>query len=134
VILPAEAWMDIRRYAPLRAAGAAWKEIGAAAGCDWRTARKYLSAQAPTSPPRAPSRAGTVPRKVDRFVGVIDAWLAADPRLRASVIHERLVAQMPAAVQLRGMPGPAGPLPRALDAAQLLQVLVDLGLSEKSLV
>jgi transposase len=85
--------MDIRRYAPLRAAGATWKEIGAAAGCDWRTARKYLSPQASASPPRAPLRAGTVPRKVDRFVGVIDAWLAADPRLRASVIHERLVAE-----------------------------------------
>jgi hypothetical protein len=85
--------MDIRRYAPLRAAGATWKEIGAAAGCDWRTARKYLSAQAPAAPPRAASRAGTVPRKVDRFVGVIDAWLAADPRLRASVIHERLVVE-----------------------------------------
>jgi hypothetical protein len=63
-----EAWMDIRRYAPLRAAGATWKEIGAA-GCDWRTARKYLSAQAPRAPSRAPWRAGTVPRKVDRFVG-----------------------------------------------------------------
>jgi len=92
VILPVEAWMDIRRFAPLRAAGATWKEIGAAAGCDWRTARKYLSAQAPASPPRAPSRAGTVPRKVDPFVQVIESWLAADPRLRASVIHERLVA------------------------------------------
>jgi transposase len=34
-----------------------------------------------------------VARKVDAVAPVIDAWLAADPRLRASVIHERLVAE-----------------------------------------
>jgi transposase len=92
VILPVEAWMDIRRFAPLRAAGATWKEIAAEAGCDWRTARKYLSADAPAGPPRASSRAGTQPRLVDPFVEVIDTWLETEPRLRASVIHERLVA------------------------------------------
>ena len=92
MILPVEAWMDIRRFAPLRAAGATWKEIAAEAGCDWRTARKYLSEDAPVGPPRAPSRAGTQPRLVDPFVGVIDAWLSEEPRLHASVIHERLVA------------------------------------------
>ncbi|MEU6701768.1 hypothetical protein [Pseudonocardia sp. NPDC046786] len=84
--------MDIRRYAPLRAAGASWKDIAAQAGCDWRTAKKYLSPGAPTAPPRASSRAGTAPRLVDPFTDVIDAWLADDPRLRATVIHERLVA------------------------------------------
>lgn len=92
MILPVEAWMDIRRFAPLRAAGASWTEIAAEAGCDWRTARKYLSEDAPVGPPRAPSRAGTQPRLVDPFVEVIDAWLRQEPRLRASVIHERLVA------------------------------------------
>jgi transposase len=92
VILPVEAWMDIRRYAPLRAAGASWKDIAAQAGCDWRTAKKYLSPDAPAVPLRATSRAGTVPRLVDPFTEVIDAWLADDPRLRATVIHERLVA------------------------------------------
>lgn len=92
MILPVEAWMDIRRFAPLRAAGATWTEIAAEAGCDWRTAKKYLSPEAPTGPPRASSRAGTQPRLVDPFVAVIDAWLVAEPRLRASVIHERLVA------------------------------------------
>ena len=59
MILPVEAWMDIRRYAPLRAAGASWKEIAAQAGCDWRTAKKYLYPDAPAAPPRASSRAGT---------------------------------------------------------------------------
>jgi transposase len=92
VILPVEAWMDIRRFAPLRAAGATWKDIAAEAGCDWRTARKYLSPDAPAGPPQAPSRAGTQPRLVDPYVEVIDAWLVSEPRLRASVIHERLVA------------------------------------------
>lgn len=92
MILPVEAWMDIRRFAPLRAAGATRTEIAAEAGCDWRTARKYLSEDAPSGPPRAPSRAGTQPRAVDPFAGVIDAWLGEEPALRASVIHERLVA------------------------------------------
>ena len=92
MILPVEAWMDIRRFAPLRAAGATWKEIAAEAGCDWRTARKYLSPDAPVGPPRAPSRAGTQPRLVDPYTPVIDGWLVSEPRLRASVIHERLVA------------------------------------------
>ena len=92
MILPVEAWMDIRRFAPLRAAGASWKEIAAEAGCDWGTARKYLSEDAPAGPPVAPPRKGTQPRLVDPFVKVIDGWLEQDPRLRASVIHERLVA------------------------------------------
>ena len=92
MILPVEAWMDIRRFAPLRAAGATWKEIAAEAGCDWRTARKYLSPDAPVGPPQAPSRAGTQPRLVDPYTPVIDGWLVSEPRLRASVIHERLVA------------------------------------------
>ena len=92
MILLVEAWMDIRRFAPLRAAGATWKEIAAEAGCDWRTARKYLSPDAPAGPPRSSSRQGTQPRLVDPFVGVIDGWLVKEPRLRASVIHERLVA------------------------------------------
>jgi transposase len=85
--------MDLRRYQPLRAAGATWREIADEVGLDWRTVKKYLSAEAPASPPRAPSRRGTVARKVDAVAPVIDAWLAADPRLKASVIHERLVAE-----------------------------------------
>jgi transposase len=93
VILPVEAWMDLRRYQPLRAAGATWREIADEVGLDWRTVKKYLSPDAATSPPSAPSRRGTVARKVDPVAPVIDALLAADPRLKASVIHERLVAE-----------------------------------------
>jgi transposase len=93
VILPVEAWMDLRRYQPLRAAGATWREIADEVGLDWRTVKKYLSGDAPAGPPTAPSRKGCVARKVDAVAPVIDAWLAADPRLKASVIHERLVAE-----------------------------------------
>jgi hypothetical protein len=39
------------------------------------------------------SRSGSVPRKIDAVASVVDAWLAKDPRLKASVIHERLVAE-----------------------------------------
>ena len=92
MILPVEAWMDLRRYQPLRAAGVTWREIADEVGLDWRTVKKYLSADAAAGPPAAPSRKGCVARKVDAVAPVIDAWLAADPRLKASVIHERLVA------------------------------------------
>ena len=92
MILPVEAWMDLRRYQPLRAAGATWREIADEVGLDWRTVKKYLSADVPAGPPTAPSRRACVARKVDAVAPVIDAWLAADPRLKASVIHERLVA------------------------------------------
>ena len=43
MILPVEAWMDLRRYQPLRAAGATWREIADEVGVDWRTVKKYLS-------------------------------------------------------------------------------------------
>jgi transposase len=93
VILPVEAWMDLRRYKPLRDAGATWREIADEVGLDWRTVKRYLSTDAPSGPPRAPSRRGCVTRKIDALAPVVDAWLAADPRLKASVIHERLVAE-----------------------------------------
>ena len=93
MILPSEKWMDLRRYRPLHAAGATYKEIAAEVGCDWRTVRKYLTVDAPVAPPTAPLRVGTQPRKIERFTHLIDAWLAEDDRLRASVIHERLVAE-----------------------------------------
>jgi hypothetical protein len=36
-------WMKLRAFKPLRDAGASWAEIARAAGCGWRTARKYSS-------------------------------------------------------------------------------------------
>lgn len=88
-----ETWMDLRRYKPLLEAGATYKEIAAELGVDWRTVRKYLAQDAAGSPPAAPRRVGTQTRKIDALAQVVDAMLAADLSLRASVIHERLVAE-----------------------------------------
>ena len=38
-----EEWMDLLSYRQMAASGATWAEIARLAGCDWRTARKYLS-------------------------------------------------------------------------------------------
>src|SRR5215213_208685 len=91
MILPPEAWMDLRRYRPLWEAGASLKEIAAELGVDPRTVKKYLNG--PGVPPQAPRRIGTQPRKIEHLAPVVDAWLAGDITLRASVIHERLVDQ-----------------------------------------
>jgi transposase len=93
MILDGESWMNIRRFGVLRERGATFAEIAAECGVDWRTVRKYLDPDAPGTPPRAPSRAGTQARVIDAYVGVIDAWLRRDLGLRASVIFERLVAE-----------------------------------------
>lgn len=52
-----EEWMDLLSYRQMAASGATWAEIARLAGCDWRTARKYLSAERPKPPrykPRPP--------------------------------------------------------------------------------
>ena len=51
MLLPQEEWMELRAYRALRAAGATWADIAREAGCDWRTAKKYLSDGAPSTPP-----------------------------------------------------------------------------------
>lgn len=85
--------MNIRRFRALHAAGATYAEIARECGCDWRTVRKYLAEDAPWAPSSAPSRAGTQPRLINPFVSVIEAWVRADPTVKGSVIHERLVAE-----------------------------------------
>ena len=82
--------MDLRAYRPLRAAGATWADIAREAGCDWRTARKYLGGEAPARPPAVEGRP-PVPRLIDAWAPVVDDWLRSEPRLKATVIHERLV-------------------------------------------
>jgi hypothetical protein len=91
MILPPEAWMDLRRFKPLREAAATWKEIAAELGLDPRTVKKYING--PAVPPSAPKRIGTQPRLIEHLAPVDDAWLTTDITLRASVIHERLVAE-----------------------------------------
>ena len=84
--------MNIRRFRVLHEAGATYAEIALECDVDWRTVRKYLSADGLIGPPPAPSRAGTQPQVITPFVALIEAWLRVDITLRASVIHERLVA------------------------------------------
>lgn len=85
--------MDVRRFRALHAAGVSIAEIARETGHDWKTVKKYLAAQAPVSPPTAPPRVGTQPLVIAPFVSVVDAWLRADLDMKASVIHERLVAE-----------------------------------------
>lgn len=85
--------MDIRRFRALRATGVSIAEIARETGHDWRTVKKYLADDAPVAPPAAASRSGTQPLVIAPFIGLVDGWLRRDIRLRASVIHERLVAE-----------------------------------------
>lgn len=85
--------MNVRRFRSLHAAGATYAEIARECGCDWRTVKKYLAEDAPSVPPVGPPRAGSQPRVLARFESVVEAWLRADVTLKASVIHERLVAE-----------------------------------------
>ncbi len=91
MLLSQEEWMDLRAYRALRAAGASWADIAREAGCDWRTAKKYLSEEAPATPP-AVSRRTHPPRLIEPWAATIDGWLATESRLQASVIDKRLVA------------------------------------------
>ncbi len=90
MLLSEEEWMDLRVYAALRAAGASWADIAREAGCDWRTAKKYLSKGSPPTPPKVTGRPRSA-RMIDPWTETIDRWLEVEPRLRASVIYERLV-------------------------------------------
>ncbi len=83
--------MELRAYRALRAAGATWADIAREAGCDWRTAKKYLADEAPATPPVVVGRTHP-PRLIEPWADTIDTWLAAEPRLQATVIHKRLVA------------------------------------------
>ena len=70
--------MNIRRFRALHDAGATYTEIAAEVGCDWRTVKKYLAPDAENAPPKAPSRRGTQPRRIDPYVAVVEGWLRAD--------------------------------------------------------
>jgi transposase len=92
MILSQEQWMELRAFKALADAGATWAEIARETGYDWRMVKRYLSTDAPTTPP-VPAKRGPGPRKVDPYAHLIDAWLRAQPKLKASVIWERLVAE-----------------------------------------
>ncbi|MQB01883.1 MAG: IS21 family transposase, partial [Actinobacteria bacterium] len=67
-----EAWMNLRALKPLKDAGYSYAAIAAEAGCDWRTAKKYLeNGRAALGYAPRPARG----KLIDPFTGVIDEWL-----------------------------------------------------------
>ena len=87
-----EEWMDLLSYRSLAASGATWAEIARLAGCDWRTARKYLTKER-LAPPRYQPRP---PREklIDAYAETIDADLrASSAQIRATTIYERLASE-----------------------------------------
>ena len=86
--------MDIRRFKALLESGTTtYAEIARECGVDYRTVKKYLGADAPVVPPAGSPRAGTQPRAITvELEQVISGMLRKDVGLKASVIHERLVA------------------------------------------
>ena len=90
-MLSQERWMNLRSFRKLKDSGASLAAIARETGCDYRTVKKYLDADASAL---APQRA-TVdhpPQVIEPFKELIDEWLRREPRLRGTVIHQRLVA------------------------------------------
>jgi hypothetical protein len=89
-MMPQEDWMNLRAFKPLVEAGYPWATIAREAGCDWRTARKYSSDTSGEPPAYGPRPAAV--KMTDQVAGVIDEWIRAEPAIKPTTIHERLVA------------------------------------------
>ncbi|WP_443050803.1 hypothetical protein [Streptomyces sp. H27-D2] len=68
-------------------------EIAKETGLNRRTARKYLSGQAPVAPPLRTVSGQPRSRVVDEVAPLIDAMLRAEILIKGAVVHERLVAE-----------------------------------------
>lgn len=95
VVLDPQRWVELRRFRGLYESGAmSLSEIAAETGLNRRTVRKYVCAEGSGVPPRRVSSGrARQPRVVDAFAHVIDAMLRAELLIKATVIHERLVAE-----------------------------------------
>ena len=83
--------MNLRHFRKLKDSGASLAAIARETGCDYRTVKKYLDESASAL---APQRAKVThpPQVIEPFKELIDEWLAKEPRLQGTVIHQRLVS------------------------------------------
>ncbi len=94
MVLDPERWLELRRFRGLVETGAmSLSEVAKETGLNWRTVSKYLSAEAPVSPPRRSPNGRSRARVIDEFAPLVDSMLRAEILMKAAVIHERLAGE-----------------------------------------